>query len=72
MATLEELYNRRALCQHFIDLLTGVDDPRRDSAIEEYRRQLTAIEAKIIELTGRPPDIVVGLKSAQLFGQAPK
>lgn len=68
----EGLYSRRALCMAAIALLEQSDpsDPRRESALAEYKRQLAEIDANITALTGKPPDIVVGLKSAQLFSKA--
>ncbi len=69
---LTDLNTRRTLCLAALDLLEQSDpaDPRRAGALEEYKRQLAEIDAKIAALTGKPPDIVVGLKSAHLFGKA--
>ncbi len=67
---LASLQARRALCQAIINTLTGIDDPRRDDAIAEYRRQLAVIDQDITDLTGKPPDVVVGLRSAALFARS--
>lgn len=69
---LDDLKLRRSICLAFIDLLDKSDpnDPRRKDALEEYKRQLAVVDGKIEALTGKPPDVVVGLKSAQLFGKA--
>jgi hypothetical protein len=69
---LTDLNQRRALCMAFIDVLDQIDpaEPRRAGALEEYKRQLAEIDSRIAALTGKPPDIVVGLKTAQLFGKA--
>lgn len=55
-----------------IKYLSGVDDPRRDDAMAEYQRQLAEIDKKIEALTGQPPAVVVGLKTAKLFGRVEK
>ena len=72
MDQLIDLNNRRAWCLAFIDLLDQSDpaDPRRAGALEEYKRQLAEIDGKIAALTGKPPDVIVGLKTARLFGKA--
>ncbi len=69
---LPELYARRKLCLLCLRTVSEVDpsDPRRAGALEEYNRQLASIDAKIAALTGRPPDIVIGLKPAILFPKA--
>lgn len=69
---LATLNNRRAFCMLCIDTVDKVDpaDPRRIPALKYYKDQLAEIDAKIAEITGKPPDIVVGLKSAQLFSKA--
>ncbi len=68
-AALKELYARRALCLFCIQTVSEIpqEDPRRAGAIEEYNRQLASIDAKITAITGKPPDIVIGLKPAILF-----
>jgi len=63
---LSDLKYRRALCQAIIRYLTDIDDPRRDDALTEYRRQLNVIEAKIESIIGKPPPVIVGLKTAVL------
>ncbi len=69
---LNELYARRKLCLMCIQLVSEVDpsDPRREGAIEEYNRQLASIDAKIMAIEGKPPDIVIGLKPGILFPKA--
>lgn len=68
---LPDLNLRRKMCLSFISLLDQSDptDPRRVPALEEYKRQLAEIDGKIAVLTGKPPDVIVGLKTAQLFGK---
>lgn len=67
---IDELNFRRALCREIIRVLSGVDDPRRDNAMQEYQRQLESIEKKIEALTGKPPDVTIGLQTARLFGKS--
>lgn len=71
---LYELRLRRTICQVCIQTVSEVpmEEPRRASALAEYQRQLAAIEARINEITGKPPDIVVGLKTAKLFPEVGK
>lgn len=73
-AQLRELYARRALCRFCIKTVSAVsaDDPRRADALVEYNRQLAAIDGRIAAITGTPPPIVIGLKPAVLFPEAPK
>lgn len=68
--SLDDLEFRRALCKAIISYLSGVDDPRRDEALKEYQRQLGVIETKIQNITGAPPPVVVGLKTARLFAKS--
>lgn len=70
--SVKDLYARRALCQAILAELEQIDpsEPRRAGALEEYKRQLAEVDAKIAKLTGKPPDVVVGLKSAQLSAKA--
>ena len=69
--TLAELNMRRTICQAAIKVLDrSEDDPRKPAAMENYKAQLASIDAQITELTGTPPPIVVGLKTATLFGDA--
>lgn len=67
--TLEELHARRFMALQCLKIASEADDddPRKSPAIAEYNRQLANIDAKIAEITGSPPDIVVGLKTAVLF-----
>jgi hypothetical protein len=69
---LNELYGRRVLCRKCIYTLSEVDpgDPRRESALTEYNRQLAEIDRKITEIEGKPPPVVIGLKPAALFAKA--
>ena len=62
-----ELQFRRKLCQAVIELIDRMDDPRKPDALAEYQRQLAEIDAKIADLTGQAPDVVIGLKTAVLF-----
>lgn len=72
MDELTELHARRAMALLCIRVASEapLDDPRRQGAIEEYNRQLAVIDGKIAALTGKPPDIVIGLKPARLFPKA--
>lgn len=77
---LEGLHFKRKLAQSFVDMLDrmsldeltkmGFTDEQRKSAMDEYKRQLAEIDRKITEITGTPPDIVIGLKTARLFGKS--
>lgn len=59
------------LCKAFIKALEGTDDPRKDDAIQHYQSQLAELEQKLKrEREGIPEDIVIGLKSAQIFGKS--
>lgn len=68
--TIDELQMRRALCQAAIQTLDQVDDtdPRKAGALNNYKGQLAELDRRIAELTGTPPPVVVGLKSATLTG----
>lgn len=70
--TLQELKARRAICQACIRVLDqeAAGDPEQPDAIEEYKRQLAEIDRQITELTGKPPDIVIGLQAAELFARS--
>ena len=72
--TIDDLNFRRTLCREIIRVLSGidVDDPRRDDAVKEYQRQLAEIDKKIETITGTPPPVVVGLKTAVLFAKSEK
>ena len=69
--TLAELNMRRTICQAAIKVLDqSEDDPRKPAAMENYKTQLASIDAQITEITGTPPPVVVGLKTAKLFGKS--
>ncbi len=69
--TLAELNMRRTVCQACIKTLDQIeDDPRKPEAMEKYKAQLASIDAQIAEITGTPPPVVVGLKTAKLFGES--
>ena len=69
--SIKELEWRRSFCQSVIKIIDGMeDDPRKPKAMERYKAQLASIDAQITELTGKPPPIVVGLKTAVLLGDA--
>jgi len=63
MRTLQELNWRRELCLKVIEELEKMDDPRRESAVEHYKMQLTSLDAQIAEAQ-KPPPTVIGLKTA--------
>lgn len=63
---IDELKFRKALCEKFIQIISEMDDPRKEEALEEYNRQLETIKAKIAEL--EPEPVIVSLKSATLTG----
>jgi len=69
---MNELEIRKKLCLGIIDYLykNCQDDPRFPDALAEYQRQLASIQAKID--AGKPPTIIVGLKTAKLFGEVKK
>lgn len=71
-STIDDLNFRRTLCREIIRVLSGIDDPRRDDAVKEYQRQLSEIDRKIETITGTPPPVVVGLKTAVLFAKSEK
>jgi len=69
--TVEELNWRRKFCKMCISIIDQVeDDPRKPEAMKHYKAQLAEIDAQITELTGTPPPVVVGLKTAVLFGKS--
>ncbi len=72
IADIDDLNFRRGLAQYFIKLLDQLpnDTEGKQSAMEEYKRQLAEIDARITELTGTPPPITVGLQTARLFGES--
>jgi len=64
----DEIKVRIAMCRYCIEVLEKEkDDPRQPEALEFYKAQLVNLE---IELP-KPPDIVIGLKTATLLGQVP-
>lgn len=69
---LKELYARRALCLFCIQTVSKVslEDPRRPDAIVFYNEQLSKIDKEIESITGKIPDITIGLKPAILFPKA--
>jgi hypothetical protein len=79
---LKGLNNRRALAKMAIytldhigsdELATmGFDPADKVSSMDHYKKQLAEIDTKIEAITGTPPPIVVGLKTAKLFGEAGK
>lgn len=72
--SLNGLHMRRSLCKAFIKFIEEEcsGDERQEEALKEYNDQLRQIEAKIQELTGKPAAIVVGLRTAKLFGEEGK
>ena len=69
--TLEELNQRRAICQLCIRTIDEMDyDPRKPAAMDLYKEQLAQIDAEITELTGTPPANVIRVKTATLFGES--
>ncbi|MCC6192054.1 MAG: hypothetical protein IT318_23745 [Anaerolineales bacterium] len=69
---LQDLNARFTLCRLCISVLSEVDqtDPRWADALAEYNRQLLSISNRIAAITGKPPDITIGLKPARLFPEA--
>jgi hypothetical protein len=74
MNKLAELQMRRSVCLGLIKYLNDEcqDDPRYPDALKEYQRQLQSIEDKIKAITGKPPAVQIGLKTAKLFGEVKK
>lgn len=67
--TADGIKSRIAMCKLAIEVIEqATDDPRRDEALAEYRGQLAQLEARLAEIE-RPQDIVIGLKTARLFGK---
>ena len=68
---LNELHARFTFCRLCIKTVseTPLDDPRREPAIAEYNQQLQIISQRIAAITGKPPNITIGLKPAILFPQ---
>lgn len=76
--SLDELRARRALADLCIRALMQMDDPRQPDALAHYRAQLARIDAEITRKerddraargVPEPEPVVVGLKSALLFGK---
>lgn len=74
-----ELKIRIDMCKFCIKVLEDdcKDDPRQPDALAHYRKQLEELEAKAIkpsydQMIPKPPDIVVNLKPARIFGTVPK
>ena len=68
---LKDLEWRREFAQMVIKVIDEMpDDPRKPEAMIHYKGQLAQIDAEITEITGTPPPIVVGLKTATLFGKS--
>ncbi len=67
-----ELMVRKALARRFVvELMTVKDsDPRAPEAIAHYEAQEAEINAKIAELLGGAPPVVVGLKTATISAEA--
>lgn len=72
--TLFELNMRKRIAEACINYLNThcQDDPRYPEALAEYERQLASINLQIAAITGNPPAIVIGLKTAKLFGEVKK
>lgn len=79
MDQLGELYFRRRLCDAIIRMISEMEDPRKEDALKEYRGQRAQIDGKITDLEKaerqrlglpEPEPVIVGLKSAVLFGKA--
>ncbi len=73
---IQEEYDLRvriAMCKFCIQTLEQtVDDPRQPDALRHYQGQMAELEAKLAQLQSKPPDIVIGLKPAELFPRVPK
>ena len=71
MDKLSDLYLRRKLVLAALKIIRCEldSDPRAPIAEKRYLEQLEEIDVRIKELTGRPPDVVVGLAPANLFAK---
>ena len=78
MRSLGELYQRRGICNVFIEILRNTNDVRAPAMLEKYRGQLATIDAEIaaVEQANRrdlgipdPEPIVVGVKSVSISGK---
>ncbi len=69
---LNELMMRRVVCRRCIQVASTADksDPRRQPAIDEYNRQLSVLDGRIHDLTGKYPPTTISLKPAILFPEA--
>lgn len=74
-----ELNIRIRMCEFCISVLTNdcKDDPRQPDALEHYKKQLEELKVQLIKPTfgdmlPKPPDIVVNLQPARIFGNVPK
>ena len=68
--TLDDLNWRRDFCQFCVKLIdeeVPKADPHRAPAMDLYKEQLASIDAHITKMTGTPPPITVGLKTAAMF-----
>lgn len=69
-----ELMVRIRMCRFIINLLLNDEemkaDPRQPDALKEYQSQLAELMTKQAAINNPPPDIVIGLKPAELFGDA--
>lgn len=78
MDNKEELSIRISMCKYCIKVLetSATDDPRQPDALAHYQAQLKKLEEKLAhsyeDMFPKPPDIVIGLKPAKLFGNVPK
>ena len=68
---IAELQMRRSLCQMCIRTIDQLPDETdgKDEAMTEYKQQLATIDQRLTKLTGKPPAVVIGLKTAELFGK---
>lgn len=71
MDDLKDLHLRRNLALGVLRMIREdlAYDPRSSVAEQRYMKQLEEIEEKIKEISGRPPDVVIGLSPANLFAK---
>ena len=64
---------RISVCKFCIKVLetNATDDSRQPDALVHYKAQLVELESKLDSIN-KPPDIVIGLRSANLSGKVPK
>lgn len=80
MENSTDLGIRISMCKFCIKVLEDdcKGDPRQPDALAHYRARLAKLEGKLLnqptlqEMLPSPPDIVIGLKPAKLFGDVPK